>query len=195
MSFDWFAWYPLKFRKKTLRLSLAADGAYRRLIDEYMMQRGPLPDDDGALARILGVPLDMWLEVSLVVRPYFHKNGDRLAHGMCEEQLRVQERKGHERSKISKNAATARWAEHNRLKQLDASRMRQAHASSNADAMHGDATLQSKNITSSEYDAAREAPSTASPSAEAPKGIQGRRTTEQSLADLRTRQGTRRSYG
>ena len=51
----WFPWYPLEHRRDTYKLSLTEDGAYRRLLDEYMVNRQPLPDDDAALARILVV--------------------------------------------------------------------------------------------------------------------------------------------
>src|SRR5215469_8498231 len=60
----WFPWYPLEHRRDTYKLSLTEDGAYRRLIDEYMVNREPLPDDDAALARILGVSSEDWLAVA-----------------------------------------------------------------------------------------------------------------------------------
>ena len=64
----WFPWHPVEHKRDTYKLLLSEDGAYRRLIDEYMVNREPLPDDDGALARILGVGLDDWLAISTKVR-------------------------------------------------------------------------------------------------------------------------------
>jgi len=87
MALDWYPWYVLDFRRDTLRLSLAQEGAYRRLIDEYMLTRGPLPDDDVSLARILGTGLPDWLNVAQAVRPYFKSKGGQLFHGLVQQYL------------------------------------------------------------------------------------------------------------
>jgi uncharacterized protein YdaU (DUF1376 family) len=110
LDVDWYPWYPLAFRRKTYRLSLAADGAYRRLIDEYMLNRKALPDDDRALARILGVSPDEWLEVAADVRPFFEVSGANLFHRRCDQELRVQDNRTVRFSERGKKAAYARYS-------------------------------------------------------------------------------------
>jgi uncharacterized protein YdaU (DUF1376 family) len=120
----WYPWYPVEHRRATLKLSLAEDGAYRRLLDEYMNNRGPLPDDDPVLARILGVGLDEWLAISPNVRTFFKARNGRLVHKRCESELQVQDRRMQLFSDRGKKAARARYNKH---KDLDASCMH-AHA-------------------------------------------------------------------
>ena len=110
---DWYPWYPLKFRRKTYSLSLAEDGAYRRLIDEYMMAREPLPGDDLALARILGITLAEWGAVSIRVRGFFKEQDGRLINKECEDQIRVQDKRKTAYSDRGKKAAFQRWSKIN----------------------------------------------------------------------------------
>jgi uncharacterized protein YdaU (DUF1376 family) len=51
----YFSWYPTIYQQDNQHLTLAEDGAYRRLLDYYMLTRAPLPSDDRALSRIVGV--------------------------------------------------------------------------------------------------------------------------------------------
>ena len=113
---DWYPWYPTHFRRKTLHLTLAEDGAYRRLIDEYMILREALPDDDGALARLLGVSIEGWLAVAPAVRPYFRSaaNG-RLVHTRCEQELAAQENRKRRYSQRAKKAAFAKYSKINKF--------------------------------------------------------------------------------
>ncbi len=142
---DWYPWFVDDFRRDTLHLSLAEDGAYRRLIDEYMRIRGPLPGDDASLARVLGVGLDEWLAVAPKVRRYFRFQQGRLMHKRCEQELRAQELRSKVKSESGKKAALTRWGKINRL---DARTMR----------VPATLTLR-KNLTSSEcgIDAKKEA--------------------------------------
>lgn len=109
-SVEWYPWYPIDFRRDTLRLSFAEDGAYRRLIDEYMILRGPLPDDDIALARILGVGLEEWLSVAAVVRRYFRSDGSKLHHKRCQAEIAAQDRRTKRFSERGKKAAFAKYS-------------------------------------------------------------------------------------
>jgi len=105
MALDWYPWYVLDFRRDTLRLSLAQEGAYRRLIDEYMLTRGPLPDDDVSLARILGTGLPDWLNVAQAVRPYFKSKGGQLFHSRCDQEIRAQDMRSGRRSERARKGA------------------------------------------------------------------------------------------
>ena len=102
---DWYPWYPEDFRHDTLHLSLAEDGAYRRLIDEYMIRRGPLPDDDCVLGRLLGVGRDEWVLIAPAVRKFFRIRDGKLHHKRCDAELLAQDRRFERFSKRGKKAA------------------------------------------------------------------------------------------
>jgi uncharacterized protein YdaU (DUF1376 family) len=104
VSLDWYPWYPIDYRRDTLRLTLAEDGAYRRLIDEYMIRRGPLPDDDVSLARILGIGMLDWLNVGEVVRRFFQARHGLLYHRRCEIEMRAQDMRKERRMAASRKA-------------------------------------------------------------------------------------------
>ena len=138
---DWYPWNPTRFKRKTYRLSLAEDGAYRRLIDEYMMTRAPLPDDDRALARILGVSLEEWAAVSPAVRQFFKPKDGILSQKTCDEELRAQERRKERFSARGKKAAFAKYSNPNYMR---------------PSRMLIPATVHNIAKTSSEYEAPRE---------------------------------------
>jgi uncharacterized protein YdaU (DUF1376 family) len=160
---DWYPWFPHEFRRDTYHLSPAEDGAYRRLIDEYMVTRLPLPNDDAALARIVGIPKAEWEDLAPRVRPFFRARNDRLYHKRCEQELRAQDARHNRNSERAKKAAFARYSKNNGL---------------TANRMLAPATLHNKDRTSSlEQDAARAtnaAPCGTSPAVPA-ESQQGRR--------------------
>lgn len=137
---DWYPWYPTAFKRKTYRLTLAEDGAYRRLIDEYMTLRGALPDDDNALARILGVSLEEWQAVAPKVRSFFRSKDEGLRHKRCEEELAAQNAKMKRYSERGKKAAFAKYSNPNWLP---------------ARRMLVPATIHKKDITTTESGAAK----------------------------------------
>jgi uncharacterized protein YdaU (DUF1376 family) len=107
---DWYPFYPTDFRRDTLHLSLAEDGAYRRLIDEYMILRGPLPDDDAALSRLLGVGIEEWLKVAPAVRKFFRSAANGLLfHRRCDREIAAQNNRNSRLSQRGKKAAFAKW--------------------------------------------------------------------------------------
>src|SRR5262245_58395830 len=83
----YYAWYPTIYQQDTQSLTLAECGAYRRLIDHYMLTRSPLPGDDRALARIIGTGLDDWLAIKPTVITYFKPSGLFLRHSFCDSML------------------------------------------------------------------------------------------------------------
>lgn len=143
MNYDWYPFYPRKFRTATLHLTLAQDGAYRRLIDEYMLIQGALPDDDAKLARIIGVDISEWMGVSEVVRAFFKPHSGKLIQKTCEEELHAQAMRTHSRRIKAKASADVRWKNHREMKQILANAL-PPHSERNADAMRIDATRQSK---------------------------------------------------
>jgi uncharacterized protein YdaU (DUF1376 family) len=113
---DWFRWFPGLYRSDTLHLTLEQDGLYRRAIDWYMENRRPLPDNDQALANIVGVPLQTWIENAEAIRPFFKKRGANLHLKRCDAELDRQDSKIKTLSEIGRKGAEAR---HNKTKDLD----------------------------------------------------------------------------
>lgn len=142
MSLDWYPFFVQDYRRDTYHLSLEEDGAYRRLIDEYMVTRASLPNDDAALARIVGIPKAEWDRLAPVVRRFFTARNDKLFHKRCERELRAQNARHNRNSERARKAAMAK---HFKAKQLAAF------------SMLAPATIQYTNkTTSSEQEAARE---------------------------------------
>lgn len=144
MSYDWYPWHIQKYRRATTHLGLAEDGAYRRLIDEYMMTRAPLPDNDAALARIVGVSKEEWCAVAAAVRPFFEASNGKLINETCEEELNAQACQAHATSTKNRAAANSRWAKAREIKDIHA-RASQPHTPR----MPNDATLHYNTSSSS----------------------------------------------
>jgi len=104
-----YAWKPALFRKKTRGWTIIQRGIYRELIDEYMLTREPLPDDDNALAEIARVPIEIWLENKSVILAKFDHADQKFSHEHCDEELEVQDKRSKTRTKASKKAAATRW--------------------------------------------------------------------------------------
>lgn len=136
MAFDWYPFNVNAYRTDTYHLSAAADGIYRRLIDEYMTTGKPLPDHDLALAGIARVTADEWAAHREVLRAFFKAKDGKLYQKRCEQELHAQRMLAAERSKKARVAATQRWIKE-KLKQGG---ICGEHAHSNASAMLGDAT-------------------------------------------------------
>lgn len=85
----YYSWYPTIYKTFTQDLTLAEDGAYRRLIDHYMETKAPLPDNDRALSRIIGVGLDEWLSIKPQIITHFKPTGLFLHHTFCDNELAI----------------------------------------------------------------------------------------------------------
>jgi len=118
---DFYRWKFASYRDKTLHLDPYQDGCYRRLLDEYMATRQPLPDNDYALARICGISFDDWmLRAASIVRAFFKQKNGKLYQQTCDEELDFQDNRSHFRSEKAKKAANIR---HSKNKNLDATSM------------------------------------------------------------------------
>jgi len=58
MKFDGLMWWISRWRRSTafVELTLEQQGAYRNLLDEATLRGGPLPADEGMLAKACGDP-------------------------------------------------------------------------------------------------------------------------------------------
>lgn len=120
----WFPWYPLKMKADTMHLSALQDGIYRRLIDHYMETQEALPNNNDALARIAGVPVDMFVDNSVDILKLFRKRKDgRLYLKRCEEILRDQKKRSKIYRKNGKKGGKAR-AEKAKEKQKDKEKLK-----------------------------------------------------------------------
>lgn len=137
MAFDWYPFNPVAFKRDTYHLCAAADGIYRRLIDEYMQTQLPLPDNDAALAGIARVSLAEFNQYRAEIRAFFRSENGKLKNKRCDIELNAQRMRQEERSRIGKEAATIRWAREKQNQQ----RRYVPHALPNANAMRPDATL------------------------------------------------------
>lgn len=104
---DWYPKNPIDYREDTYHLTLAEHGAYNLLIDHYMNTERPLPSHDKALASILGIPLEEWLDVSENVTLMFRRVSNALRHKRCDleiEKSYTKRRDGKERQIKFRNA-------------------------------------------------------------------------------------------
>lgn len=107
---DWFPWYFLLYEQDTMHLNPYQDGCYRRLIDHYMKTRSPLPDNDHALARIVGDSHANWVANGVaMVRPFFTPQNGLLYLKRCDAILAEQDGKTKELSEHGKKGAAKRW--------------------------------------------------------------------------------------
>lgn len=138
---DWYPFFVTDYRRDTYHLSLEEDGAYRRLIDEYMTTRAALPNDDTALARIVGIPKTEWDRLAPVVRRFFRLRNDRLFHKRCEREIRAQNARHNRNSERARKGGTAKALKDKYIR---------------AFSTLAPATLQNKDITTTESGTARE---------------------------------------
>src|SRR5665213_3358485 len=109
---DWYKWHFSLYEADTMHLNPYQDGCYRRLIDHYMKTRQALPDNDAALARIIGDSLENWIALAAsMVRPFFTSKEGRLFLYKCEISLSKQDSKTRKLSESGKNGAKKRWNE------------------------------------------------------------------------------------
>lgn len=106
---DWYPRYPRRYRRDTLLLSLAAHGAYNLIIDWYMEYEQAPPDDDVAIARIIGCSVDEWTAVKDELMPYFKVKNGRLTLKRCEKELSARNKRRARRTASASTAAQKRW--------------------------------------------------------------------------------------
>jgi uncharacterized protein YdaU (DUF1376 family) len=117
MALPYYRWFPGDYIRDTRRLTMLQHGAYRLLIDEYMVGGKPLPNDLPALYRICGaVSGEEQVAVRYALEEFFILSGPVWKHKRCDDELAHQ----HERSKSAKDSAERRW----KAKQSDANAMR-----------------------------------------------------------------------
>ena len=85
---NWYKWYPGDFLRDTLELTLEEEGAYRRLLDHYMMTEQPIPNDIHKVRRILGNPsLQKTRKFFAIFSRFFEEKNGFFYHKKCENAL------------------------------------------------------------------------------------------------------------
>ncbi len=136
---DWYPWYFLLHEADTMHLDVYQDGCYRRLLDHYMKTRSPLPDNNQALARIVGDSPDNWeAKASAIIRAFFQEENGLLFHKKCDEILDEQDKKTKKLSMSGKKGANKRW----RKQKLNSTANDGANSQPMADAIAQDNTIQ-----------------------------------------------------
>lgn len=112
---DWYPWYPALFEADTAHLTTLEVGAYKLLIDRYMLTRQPLMDHDQALANYTRLPLEQWLSIRSNIRCFFKPKSGRLHHKRCDLELEDQDKRQRNVSKAGKASAEKRASIRNAL--------------------------------------------------------------------------------
>ena len=87
---DWYPHYIIDYQRDTLHLTTLEHGAYRLLIDAYMLHGKPLPDNDAVLAKIVGLEPDQWSSIAPTILAFFVTRDGRVSHKRCEHELNKQ---------------------------------------------------------------------------------------------------------
>jgi len=146
MTIDLFPWYPVLYRADTRTLTPEQDGCYRRLIDEYMETRQPLPNQHVALARICGVSVEHFeQEIAPSLKGFFRKKNGVLHLKRCDKLLDEQDGIIRGKSESGKKGAEKRWKnKHKPKKTNDKQDNGEANGKPIADPMPNDSTRQDK---------------------------------------------------
>ena len=98
----------------TAHLSWLEDAAYRRLLELYYRQEGPLEDDLKSLYRMLrAVTRDQKRAVENVLKEFFHSTPDGWRHSRCDEELE----RYNQKSIKARASAGVRWR--NTVRRMD----------------------------------------------------------------------------
>ncbi len=126
---EWYRFNIDAYRLDTLHLDPYQDGCYRRLIDHYMQSKQPLPNNDHALARIIGISHAEWMsKAEAILKPFLKLKKDGFLHiKKCDEELDFQRNQKHTLQKAAKKAINSRWQKHKENKDLNTDRIRKPY--------------------------------------------------------------------
>ena len=105
VSLQYYRFFPGDYARDTRHLSMMQQGAYRLLIDEYMVH-GPLPNDLQRLYRICSAfSAEERSAIEFVLSEFFQLDGPCWRHHRCDREIEWQM----ERSKSAKESARLMW--------------------------------------------------------------------------------------
>lgn len=108
-------WWIDRWRKSTAYtdMTLEQQGAYRNLLDEACLRGGPLPNDDGILAKACGDPR-RWNKVRAAVLKHFTLYPDGWRNTTLDAVLKRSEEIRHDRAESGRAGAKQRWQTHSK---------------------------------------------------------------------------------
>ena len=104
-------WMPIwigDYLADTRRLTTEQHGAYLLLIFDYWRQ-GPLPDDDVALAQIVGLPESRWKKNRSTIATFFRVDAGQWRHKRIDREIEQAREHKAKMAARAKKAAEARW--------------------------------------------------------------------------------------
>jgi len=104
-------WYPGDYLKDTRALTLEQHGAYHLLLWECWAREGVLPDNDPALARVVGVTPAKWAKLRPEVMAFFVWTPEGWRHRRLSAELDKALAARAKRSAAGKEGVKARWGE------------------------------------------------------------------------------------
>lgn len=111
-SKPWFPWYAADYRTKTKHLSFCQSEAYRRLLEAYYENRGPIDADEATLFRITAAQDNVErAAVRRVATEFFKEINGMLHHDRCDEVIEKQKKTQESQSAKGKAGAAARHAQ------------------------------------------------------------------------------------
>lgn len=84
----WYAFYPKDFMIDTMHLSLEEDCLYRRMIDLYYMEGGPLEDNHPIIAKKLRLNPKVFRRLFPSLQNYFQLKNGFLYHKRIDDELK-----------------------------------------------------------------------------------------------------------
>lgn len=103
----WYPFYPGDYHRDTQHLTTLEHGAYRLLIDACWCRGGKLPNDDGDLARIVGLTPDEWSKIKIRIAPFFQHDGESWTHNRVTKELNNAKENAEKQAKRTEAARTA----------------------------------------------------------------------------------------
>lgn len=109
MGDSYYSWFPGDYMRDTSDLSMAEDGAYRRLLDHYYSEQH-LPADKSRLHRVCRASSSEEIAaVDFVVDRYFTVEGDRLVNPRAERELAKRRKFLEDQKRKSALGHSVRW--------------------------------------------------------------------------------------
>lgn len=83
----WFPFYIGDYLADTMHLDRSEHGAYLLLLFSYYKNRGPLPDNDHHLAKIVKATLSDWSAIRSIIAPFFKIQNGKWFHTRAEKEI------------------------------------------------------------------------------------------------------------
>jgi uncharacterized protein YdaU (DUF1376 family) len=107
----WFPFYPGDYLRDTSRLTTEQHGAYLLLILDYWV-KGPLPDDDAALAAVTRLSAPTWRKTRPLLVTFFSVSDGKWNHKRIDHERMKAFAITELRAEAGRDGADRRWQKH-----------------------------------------------------------------------------------